>query len=159
MENLKFLNAVCTEKLRTTDGHERRTTYTSSAGARARLFVHWVVFLVQLQKDFKIHSHCRLQTVHNTGSSVKDMDKGQKGLRTLVYTTKNYPGLWGGGHIEKKNVVTQRPPGMFYKEKPIESFRGHGLDAPFFLGLKPFKDRVAIKAANGDFTYADLFNR
>jgi len=87
------------------------------------------------------------------------MDKGQKGLRTLVSTTKNYPGLWGGGHIEKKNVVTQRPPGMFYKEKPIESFRGHGLDAPFFLGLKPFKDRVAIKAANGDFTYADLFNR
>lgn len=88
-----------------------------------------------------------------------DMDKGQRGLRTLVSTTKNYPGLWGGGHIEKKNVVTQRPPGMFYKEKPIESFRGHGLDAPFFLGLKPFKDRVAIKAANGDFTYADLFNR
>lgn len=88
------------------------------------------------------------------------MDKGQKGLR-LLSTVKNHPGLWGGQNIRTENVVTQRPSKlkMYYKEQTIEALRGHGLDAPFFLGLKPFKDRVAIKAANGDFTYADLFNR
>ena len=52
---------------------------------------------------------------------------------------------------------------LFQKTKPIEaaptSFRNGQPDAPFFLGLKPFKDRVAITATNGDFTYADLFNR
>jgi len=93
------------------------------------------------------------------------MDKGQKGLRTLQYISNHPGGLLGRHHIEKKNVVTQWPSKsiLYQKTKPIEaaptSFRNGQPDAPFFLGLKPFKDRVAITASNGDFTYADLFNR
>lgn len=94
------------------------------------------------------------------------MDIGQRGLRTLVNASvKGGGGLLGPQRpIEKqKNVITQWPSKsiLYQKTKPIEAAMacGHGLDAPFFLGLKPFKDRVAIKAGNGDFTYADLFNR
>ena len=94
------------------------------------------------------------------------MDIGQRGLRTLVNASvKGGGGLLGPQRpIEKqKNVITQWPSKsiLYQKTKPIEAAMacGHSLDAPFFLGLKPFKDRVAIKAGNGDFTYADLFNR
>ena len=95
-----------------------------------------------------------------------EMDIGQRGLRTLVRASVNNGGgglLGPQRPIEKqKNVITQWPSKsiLYQKTKPIEAMSGqHGLDAPFFLGLKPFKDRVAIKAGNGDFTYADLFNR
>ena len=32
-------------------------------------------------------------------------------------------------------------------------------EAPFFLKLRPFKSKIAITDASGDFTYEDLFRR
>ena len=89
------------------------------------------------------------------------MNKGQRGLRNLVVATaKNHPAALFGRR--KRNAAAIQWPcknGLLYqKTKPIDTTRSY-LDAPFFLGLKPFKDRVAITAANGDFTYSDLFNR
>ena len=90
------------------------------------------------------------------------MDKSRRGIRNLYITSKNHPGLLGQFHRKSKNAVgvLHRPSqSLYYQEKtPIESTTVPD-HAPYFLGLKYFKDNVAVSNTNAQFTYADLFNR
>ena len=90
------------------------------------------------------------------------MDKSRRGIRNLYITSKNHPGLLGQFHRKSKNAVgvLHRPSqSLYYQEKtPIESTTVPD-HVPYFLGLKYFKDNVAVSNTNSQFTYADLFNR
>ena len=90
------------------------------------------------------------------------MDKSRRGIRNLYITSKNHPGLLGQFHRKSKNAVgvLHRPSqSLYYQEKtPIESTTVPD-HVPYFLGLKYFKDNVAVSNTNAQFTYADLFNR
>lgn len=86
------------------------------------------------------------------------MDKGQRCLLTLAGGCKK-PIL--AQRRGSRTIVTKPPSKNIYEQAQATSLLPHrGLeDAPFFLGLKPDKKKVAITDIDGDFTYEDLFKR
>ena len=91
------------------------------------------------------------------------MDKGQRGLLTLV---KRRNSLTGFNHqikpeISRRHIGTKGPSkGVHYNaQKQLTKSLEFSTDAPFFINLKPYINRVAITDRDGDFTYEELFKR
>ena len=85
------------------------------------------------------------------------MDKGHRGLLTLVKRRNSLTSF--NDHQIRRNIGTKGPSKGPAQKQLTKSLGSFTHDAPFFLALKPFINRVAITDRDGDFTYEELFKR
>lgn len=89
------------------------------------------------------------------------MDKGQRSLLTLAGAGTKRPLL--AQRRGSRTIVSKTPSKNIYeaapKLLPKQGLNEQPFEAPFFLGLRPYKKKVAITDADGDFTYEEVFKR